>query len=161
MNTLDYKRQFVQCLKKIREYCLNFEDKEKEQVLNDTLFSTCTLIDGLSSLNGFHQLTFIDGLAAEELNYGVELHNMLNTAGENVLVDDLKSIRDYWKTSPDLSIKEALDGMVAQFCLYFSGQLELNYYTNLEVVELIDEDNFVEWDCRDLHEIYTELQEIT
>ncbi len=161
MNTLDYKKQFVENLKETGEYWLGFQNEGKERVLNGTLFSICTLIDGVSGLNDFHSLYFIDGLAAEELNYGVELHDMLNTTGENVLVDDLKAIRDYWKASPDLSIKEALDGMVAQFCLYFAGESELNSHTVLEVVEFLDEDNFVEWDCRDLHEIYTELQDIT
>lgn len=150
MNMFAYKKQFVQNLKNVTEYWLNFQDEGKERVLNGALFSACELIDGCS----IRPLIFIDSLDAQELNYGVELHNMLNTTGENVLVDDLKAIRNYWKTSPDISIKEALEGMVAQFCLYFAGESELNNYTVLEVVEFLDEDNFVEWDCRDLHEIY-------
>lgn len=161
MNTLDYKKQFVENLKETGEYWLGFQNEGKERVLNGTLFSICTLIDGVSGLNDFHSLYFIDGLAAEELNYGVELHDMLNTTGENILVDDLKKIRDYWLNEPNLSIKEAQDKMTLSFCEYFAGQYELNDGTVLEVVEYIDDSNFVEWDCRDLHEIYTELQDIT
>lgn len=154
---INYKRKFVENLRKNGDYWLNFQDEGKEKVLDGALFSTCTLIDGCSGRNDFHALYFIDGLAGEELNCGVELHEMLDTTGENILIDDLKSIRDHWLNVPDISIKEALEGMLKSFCEYFAGKSELNNNTVIEVVEYIDETKFVEWNCQNLHEIYSKL----
>ena len=156
---MDYKQQFVENLKEIGNYYANYEEMVKEEALDGALFSTLTLIDGVNSFNNFNSLIFIDGLVGDELNRNVELHDMLDTTGENVLIDDLKEIRDYWKNSPDVSIRQAMDGMMTSICGYFAGQYDLNGNTILDVVEYIDNDNFVEWDCSDLHEMYAEMEE--
>jgi len=162
MNTLDYKKQFVENLKETGEYWLNYENKGKEKVLNGALFSTLVLIDGDSGANDFHTLSLIDTKLGKEVTCGY-LHEYLSPdlAGQNQFVEDLKSIRDFWINSPDISIQQALEGMLTYVCEYLAGQFELNEYTTFEVVEYIDDDKFVKWDCSNLHEIYTELQDIT
>ena len=66
-------------------------------------------------------------------------------------INQLKEIKDYWLSQPDITAEEAVDGVLFSLLVMIDGDSGMNDFHALEIIDTEDEQHI---DCGYLHEFY-------
>ena len=66
-------------------------------------------------------------------------------------INQLKEIKSYWLSQPDITAEEAVDGVLFSLLVMIDGDSGINDFHALEIIDTEDEQHI---DCGYLHEVY-------